>query len=119
MRHALFLKPESDARKEVLSVLGARRKTVVNGSQAWFIRSLRSYLENSLQKWLTETGNKLFFDAFSIPAFTVSALRSKLGELENSMFKEDIQSVSSHSVDAMCVYAAACGDAKAESILHG
>lgn len=119
VRHALFLKPESDARKEVLSVLGARRKTVVNGSQAWFIRSLRSYLENSLQKWLTETGNKLFFDAFSIPAFTVSALRSKLGELENSMFKEDIQSVSSHSVDAMCVYAAACGDAKAESILHG
>ena len=119
MRHALFLNPGSDARKEVLSALGVRRKTVVNGSQAWFIRSLRSYLENDLQNWLTETGNKLSFDAFSIPAFTVSALRSKLGELDNSMFKEDIQSVSSHSVDAMCVYAAACGDASAEFVLHG
>lgn len=119
VRHALFLNPGSDARKEVLSVLGARRKTVVNGSQAWFIRTLRSYLENGLQNWLTETGNKLSFDAFSIPAVTVSSLRSQLGELENSMFKEDIQSVSSHSVDAMCVYAAACGDASAECVLHG
>ena len=84
-----------------------------------FIRTLRSYLENGLQNWLTETGNKLSFDAFSIPAVTVSSLRSQLGELENSMFKEDIQSVSSHSVDAMCVYAAACGDASAECVLHG
>ena len=41
-RHALFLNSDSGARRAVIDVLGSRRKASVNGTQAWFVRSIFS-----------------------------------------------------------------------------
>lgn len=109
-RHALFLNSDSEARRAVLDVLGSRRKASVNGTQAWFVRSIFSKVRQALAAWTQETGNELIFDAISVPAVDSSDMRKRFAEYRPEFRKPKVQPVASHSIDAMCIYLAACSD---------
>lgn len=109
-RHALFLNSDSEARRAVVDVLGSRRKASVNGTQAWFVRSIFSKVRQALAAWTQETGNELIFDAISVPAVDSSDMRKRFAEYRPEFRKPKVQSVASHSIDAMCIYLAACSD---------
>ena len=109
-RHALFLNSDSEARRAVVDVLGSRRKASVNGTQAWFVRSIFSKVRQALAAWTQETGNELIFDAISVPAVDSSDMRKRFAEYRPEFRKPKVQPVASHSIDAMCIYLAACSD---------
>lgn len=109
-RHALFLNSDSEARRAVIDVLGSRRKASVNGTQAWFVRSIFSKVRQALAAWTQETGNELIFDAISVPAADSSEMRKRFAEYRPEFRKPKVQPVASHSIDAMCIYLAACSD---------
>lgn len=109
-RHALFLNSDSEARRAVIDVLGSRRKASVNGTQAWFVRSIFSKVRQALAAWIQETGNELVFDAISVPAADSSEMRKRFAEYRPEFRKAKVQPVASHSIDAMCIYLAACSD---------
>lgn len=109
-RHALFLNSDSEARRAVIDVLGSRRKASVNGTQAWFVRSIFSKVRQTLAAWIQETGNELIFDAISVPAADSSEMRKRFAEYRPEFRKPKVQPVASHSIDAMCIYLAACSD---------
>lgn len=109
-RHALFLNSDSEARRAVVDVLGSRRKASVNGTQAWFVRSIFTKVRQALAAWTRETGNELIFDAISVPAVDSSDMRKRFAEYRPEFRKPKVQPVASHSIDAMCIYLAACSD---------
>ena len=109
-RHALFLNSDSEARRAVIDVLGSRRKASVNGTQAWFVRSIFSKVRQALAAWTQETDNELIFDAISVPAADSSEMRKRFAEYRPEFRKPKVQPVASHSIDAMCIYLAACSD---------
>ena len=107
-RHALFL-PGTSAYFTVLSAMAKQYSTRVNGTQSWFIRSIISKLKNELSQWLKETNNVLNFDAWKIDSGKdVHVVRNNLGEKYSLFKKKEKQSITSHAIDALCVYAAAC-----------
>lgn len=109
VRHALFLPSCSDARQTVQGMLGNLFKTRVNGTQAWLARSVIEKVESCLGDWCRERGNRLCFGVWSGQAEDVHALRTALGRADAELEKPEVQPVASHAVDAMCVYASACG----------
>lgn len=110
VRHALFLDDGSEARKCVLSELAASNRSKVNGTQAWFIRRYLEKLTQLSRDWLNKHHHTLICQAMRTPTQAGHDLREALsGDDTNSIFyKPDIQPVASHSIDAMCAYAAAC-----------
>lgn len=110
VRHALFLEDASEARRSVLRELAAMNRTRVNGTQAWFIRSFTEKLSDLLQPWLQQNGNTLDVRCWKADAEQTSRLRKQLGAVLPEFIKTQPQSVASHTVDAMCAYAAICGN---------
>lgn len=122
VRHALFLDDDSEARKSVLSELAASNRSKVNGTQAWFIRRYLEKLTQMSGAWLTKHHHTLICQATRTSAQAGHDLRQALTKQsstksnkeskdssENSIFyKPEVQPVASHSIDAMCAYAAAC-----------
>ena len=107
-RHALFL-PGTSAYLSVISAMSKQYSTRVNGTQSWFIRSIISKLKNELSQWLIETNNVLNFDAWKIDSGKdVHVVRKNLGEKYSLFKKKEQQPITSHAIDALCVYAAAC-----------
>lgn len=109
VRHALFLDDESDARRIVLRELAAQNKSRVNGTQAWFVRAFMTKLLEITKDWRERTGNTLDIRSWKTDAEVASRLRSALAAINPVFTKTHPQPVASHSVDAMCAYAAACG----------
>lgn len=109
VRHALFLDDESDARRIVLRELAAQNKSRVNGTQAWFVRAFMTKLLETTKDWRERTGNTLDIRSWKTDAEVASRLRSALAAINPVFTKTHPQPVASHSVDAMCAYAAACG----------
>jgi CRISPR system subtype II-B RNA-guided endonuclease Cas9/Csx12 len=107
-RHALFL-PGTSAYFTVISAMAKQYSTRVNGTQSWFIRSIISKLKNELSQWQIETNNVLNFDAWKIDSGKdVHVVRNNLGDKYSLFKKKEQQSITSHAIDALCVYAAAC-----------
>ncbi len=119
VRHALFLDDSSQARTTVMLAMAATNRTRVNGTQAWLIRSFIRKLENMSAKWRQETGSTITFHSFRTSAQLGHSIREALGEVNPSFIKEEIQPVASHSVDAMCAYAAACSNRRDAEIIGG
>ena len=66
--------------------------------------------KEALAAWMQETGNELVFDAISVPAADSSEMRKRFAEYRPEFRKAKVQPVASHSIDAMCIYLAACSD---------
>ena len=107
VRHALFLPFGSDARKLVEDSLMQSSKSMVNGTQSWFIRQVVEKLNQQLQGWSQKTCNKLNFKTWKIDANDSIEFRSQLAQQDPKFEKVKPQPVLSHSIDAMCVFAAA------------
>lgn len=107
VRHALFLPFGSDARKLVEDSLMQSSKSMVNGTQSWFIRQIVEKLNQQLQDWLQKTGNELNYKTWKIDANDSIEFRSQLAQQDPKFEKVKPQPVLSHSIDAMCVFAAA------------
>ena len=69
-----------------------------------------SKVRQALAAWTQETGNELIFDAISVPAADSSEMRKRFAEYRPEFRKPKVQPVASHSIDAMCIYLAACSD---------
>lgn len=106
-RHALFM-PHSKEYNIVVAALARIYSTRVNGTQAYLIKSIISNLKNILSSWIKENNNILNFDAWNISSREVSDIRKRLSEENPSLEKQAIQPITSHAVDALCVFAAAC-----------
>ena len=68
VRHALFLPFGTEARKLVEDSLMQSSKSMVNGTQSWFIRQVVEKLNQQLQGWSQKTCNKLNFKTWKIDA---------------------------------------------------
>ncbi len=108
VRHALFLDDGSEARKCVLSELAASNRSKVNGTQAWFIRCYLEKLTQLSRDWLNKHHHTLICQAMRTSTDATRKFRKALAQADAVFTKEVIQPVASHSVDAMCAYAAAC-----------
>ena len=114
VRHTLFLGDDEESRRRVIRLLGQLNKTRVNGTQAWFCKELITKIQSLTQNWCKENNNRLTFDAFKLPADSVSKnYRNKLETINSEWAKpkDSQQPVASHALDAFCVYMAALDDA--------
>lgn len=109
VRHSLFLKDASEARNTVLRTLSALNRTKVNGTQSWLIRTFIEKLDRCSEEWRRETGCEFVFRSWNTSAEEASLLRRELGKADPDLEKPEIQPVISHSIDALCAYAVACG----------
>ena len=80
VRHALFLDDGSEARNAVLELLATQRRTRVNGTQIWMIKSLANKIREELQAWCRTTNNRLHFQAAATDVSTAKNLRLKLAQ---------------------------------------
>jgi len=119
VRHALFLNDASEARQAVLRELSATNRSKVNGTQAWFVRSLVSKLTRITADWRNKHNHTLNIRSCRVNAQAASSIRMALGKLAPDLAKPDIQPVASHSIDAMCAYAAACASVDFCSFVGG
>jgi len=106
VRHALFLSPYSNGYKKVYASLATQQVTRVNGTQAWLIKRVIELLE----KEFSGTELELVFLTARVNAQQTSELRTQLGQFDERYAKQDIQSVASHSLDALCAFAVAAGN---------
>ncbi len=119
VRHSLFLHRSSKARKLVEKVLNTQNKTIVNGSQSYFVKLLLNKVEQILSDWNISYNNTITCNAMSVDATISSHSRMKLGDKYPEFKKIKPQPTISHSIDAMCVYASACGNRKFNEFLGG
>lgn len=103
VRHALFLTAESGAYRKVFASLATQQTTRVNGTQAWLIKRIIELLE----KEFADTDVRLKFVAARVNAEQTSVLRRQLAEIDKKYEKAEVQSVASHSLDALCAYVTA------------
>lgn len=109
LRHALFL-PGSEAYQKAVERIRMGSRTRVNGTQAWFIRQIMLKLTDLLAQWCADNRCTLNFDAWRIDSETVHQYRKQLGKAEERLTKQEIQTVASHAIDALCVLGAAYGN---------
>ena len=107
VRHSLFLADDSSARARVVTHLAKQNASRVNGTQAWLARRVVELLSDDLSAWAESRGHSLRFSVYRIDAQSTSETRVLLGEYDSKFVKPSPQGVSSHAIDAMCVYAAA------------
>lgn len=119
VRHALFLKDASEARNAVLRTLSALNRTKVNGTQSWLIRTFIEKLDRCSEDWRRKTGCEFVFRSWNTSAEEASLLRRELGKADPDLKKPEIQPVISHSIDALCAYAVACGMNSACNFMGG
>lgn len=118
VRHALFLKPGDEARREVERSLGRRNQTLVNGTQQWFAGTL---VEN-IKRILSDNGySRINFSVRRMPAEGTSDCRRRLSEIDSQFTKpaSSEQPFASHAIDALCVYAGACDVPEIRSLMGG
>lgn len=106
-RHALFLRPSEQAFKTVTDAIAKQGRTLVNGTQAWFIKAIISKLNTSLAEWKKSHNVNIEYDAFKILATDNHETRMKLGEQFPELNKRTIQPITSHAIDALCMFGTA------------
>lgn len=106
VRHALFLPPDQPAYRKVFASLATQQSSRVNGTQAWLIKRIIELLEEEF----ADSQLQLEFIAARVNAEQTSLLRQQLGEYKTEYRKQDLQSVASHSLDALCAFAVAAGN---------
>ena len=104
IRHALFLKPESKARRKVVRMLNSSQRTRVNGTQRYFASLIAKYLIEFNNKIYSDVQLKLSFDYLEIDSLEVYGLRRSYAEVKQILKKEIVQSLESHSIDATLVF---------------
>ena len=117
IRHALFLNPESSARKKVVRMLNNSHRTRVNGTQRYFASLIAKYLTELNKKNNSSVPLKLSFDYLEIDSLEVYRLRRSYAEVKQVLRKETVQSLESHSVDATLVFLFALKSNKVSEIL--
>ncbi|MCM1512275.1 MAG: type II-B CRISPR-associated RNA-guided endonuclease Cas9/Csx12 [Oxalobacter formigenes] len=110
LRHALFIEGTSPAKERAMEWFGVRNSTLVNGTQAYLIQAFKIKLLNLLKDWAHEKNTTIRFSSLQISAEETSQLRQKLGTAHTGAQKTKPQSVASHAIDALCVYAVATAD---------
>lgn len=118
-RHALFLDPSLEARRTVENALVQQRKSLVNGTQSWFVRETVVKIQNLLEKWCTDNNVKLAFKTESIKTEFSHPLRTALAKVDPAFDKKEHQPVASHAMDALCIYAAACANENVCEFIDG
>lgn len=109
-RHALFM-PGTKSYDIVVAAMAKQYSTRVNGTQSWFIREIISSIKHELGSWLTENNNKIDFFASKIDVMNMAKpFREELGKLDQNLAKKEVQPISSHAIDALCVLAGAVTD---------
>ncbi|MDO5538368.1 MAG: hypothetical protein Q4F72_12675, partial [Desulfovibrionaceae bacterium] len=120
VRHALFLNASSEAFAAVVREINASNRTRVNGTQAYMVRAYREKICRLTADWCAANNNRLYFrNCWKVDAEQTSMLRTHLGEIDPALFKYEPQPIASHSIDAMCAYAVACGNAAACDLIGG
>ena len=117
VKHALFMSYDSEAYKTVLNAMAKIYSTRVNGSQAWFVRAIILKIKSLLSDWLKSTRNTLSFEAWKVSGEETHRIRESLANLDPNLGKKDIQPITSHAIDALCILASACVDEKKSSFL--
>lgn len=107
VRHALFLSEDSPARQKVELKLASQNTARVNGTQAYLARKIIEHLDKMLKRWAERNNVTTNFKAGRINAESVSGLRKQLALHDARLAKAERQSVASHAIDALCVYAQA------------
>ncbi|MGN0902558.1 MAG: hypothetical protein ACI4M9_04660, partial [Succinivibrio sp.] len=116
VRHSLFA-PDIPAYETVINVLSKQYSTRVNGTQAWFVRELIRKIKLLLESWCNKNHNTIEFEAWKINGSDTHEKREELGALDSKLQKKDIQPVTSHAIDALCMFAVACDDKRKSEFL--
>lgn len=111
VRHALFLDYESPAYQKVFRSLATQQSTRVNGTQAWLLKRIIQIVQSKLPK--------AEFAVTRTQAEVTSQIRHQLAEFDNRFAKQNPQPVASHSIDALCAFAAAASNELVEAIALG
>lgn len=106
-RHALFM-PHSKEYNIVVRALSRIYSTRVNGTQAYLVKSIISNIKEMLSLWTKEHNNVLTFDTWNISSKETHDIRENLSGENSCLKKQEIQPITSHAIDALCVFAAAC-----------
>ena len=109
IRHALFM-PGTTSYIVVTNALAQQYSTRVNGTQSWFVREIIFKLKKILATWLKENNITISFDAWKIGCQESQEIRSNLAKEYKYLEKRDFQPITSHAIDALCVFAAACNN---------
>lgn len=105
-RHALFM-PRSNAYQIVVAALARSYSTRVNGTQSYFVKAIISKLKGELSSWLKSHNSTLNFFAYKVDPSDVHSTRENLSKLNPFLVKQEIQPITSHSIDALCVLSVA------------
>lgn len=116
VRHALFLQG-SKAYYTVINALSTQYSTRVNGTQAWFVREIIRKTKTLLNNWLQTTNNSISFETWKINASESHATREELSKCDSRFTKKEIQPITSHAIDALCIFASACDDKRKSEFL--
>ena len=115
VRHALFLEGDSQAYQKVFRSLSTQQSTRVNGTQAWLLKRLIELLRVRLGQQKIDVE----FVVARTQAEATSKIRTLLAELDNRFAKQQPQPIASHSLDALCAFAAAASDTLANDLALG
>ena len=108
VRHALFLEDTSPARQLVLRYLSRSKQINLEGTQAWFIRTLFLMVQERLDQWCTENNHRLFWHSFQCSARESNGIVNRLGELDSRFAHKDVPTLSDYAINALAAYAASC-----------
>lgn len=106
-RHALFLRPSEEAFKTVIDAISKQGRTIVNGTQAWFVKTIVFKIKEFLKEWKNSHNVNIEFNAFKISATDNHNVRMYLGQSHQELSKKEIQPITSHAIDALCMFSTA------------
>ena len=109
VRHALFLEDYSPARRNVLRYLSRSDKIQLEGTQAWFVRTLITLIKERLKQWCEDNNHQLHWHSFYCSARISNNISHKLAELDDRFVFNDVTSLTEYATNALCAFAAGCG----------
>lgn len=102
-RHALFTSRTGVPFNQVIQAISKQYRARVNGTQAWFVKNLIAKIDEGLRDWKSINNITIEYNAYKIDAGSTSDIRHDLGMLDAIYEKKDVQPITSHAIDAVCL----------------
>ncbi len=116
VRHALFMQGDP-VYYEVIRAISKLNSALVNGTQAFLIKKIAHKIKQGLMRDLIKFNNTIKFHAFQLDCNEVHYIRLRFSQKYRQYEKQEKQSLSSHAIDALCVYAAAFDERSKSQVL--
>ncbi|MBQ3775044.1 MAG: type II-B CRISPR-associated RNA-guided endonuclease Cas9/Csx12 [Ruminobacter sp.] len=102
-RHALFTSRTGVPFNQIIQAISKQYRARVNGTQAWFVKNLIAKIDEGLREWKSINNITVEYNAYKIDAGSTSEIRHDIGKLDARYEKKDIQPITSHAIDAVCL----------------